>query len=118
MENFIINFGAFAFGVVIGWFIYFTNRYRKEVQFGDLTVLVGAIGGAAVTALFGKATAVVFGAYGLGLAFGFFGYFFTLLILVHNSAGAYNRLWFLDGRRKKLDEGWEIPEDKQRPMAQ
>jgi hypothetical protein len=95
--------GAFAFGVVLGWFVYFTNRYRKgDIQFSDLTTLLGIVGGGAVTALFGEAKTALFGAYGLGLAGGFFAYFLTLIVLVRKSDGVFTATWFLDGRRKKL----------------
>jgi hypothetical protein len=104
--------GAFAFGVVLGWFVYFTNRYRKgDVQFSDLTTLLGVIGGGAVTALFGDAKTTLFGAYGIGLAVGFFGYFIALVVLVRQSQGIFTSTWFLDGRRKKLADGEEIPID-------
>jgi len=95
------EFGAFAFGVVIGWFTYFTNRYRTGgVQFSDITTLVGVIGGGAVTALFGDAGSALFGAYGLGLAVGFFAYFAVLVVMVQKSDGVFTWTWFLDGRRK------------------
>lgn len=104
--------GAFAFGVVLGWFTYFTNRYRKgEVQFTDLATLLGVIGGGAVTALFGDAKTSLFGAYGLGLAVGFFAYFATLIVLVRRSKGVFTMAWFLDGRRRRLGDDEEIPED-------
>ncbi len=104
--------GAFAFGVVLGWFTYFTNRYRKgEVQFTDLATLLGVIGGGAVTALFGDAKTTLFGAYGLGLAVGFFAYFLTLVVLVRRSKGVFTMAWFLDGRRRRLGDDEEIPED-------
>lgn len=100
--------GAFGFGVLMGWYTYFVNRYRKgEVQLSDLATVLGVVGGAGVLALF-PAKTDLFGAYGLGLAFGFFGYFIVLVLLVWGSA-EYDRHWFLDGRRKKLPEGWEIP---------
>jgi hypothetical protein len=97
--------GAFAFGVVIGWFTYFTNRYRTGgVQFSDITTLVGVIGGGAVTALFGDGKSALFGAYGLGLAAGFFAYFAVLVAMVQKSDGVFTWTWFLDGRRKALKE--------------
>ena len=97
--------GAFAFGVVIGWFTYFTNRYRTGgVQFSDITTLVGIIGGGAVTALFGDGKSALFGAYGLGLAAGFFAYFAVLVVMVQNSDGVFTWTWFLDGRRKALKD--------------
>jgi hypothetical protein len=45
--------GACGFGALIGWLVYYTNRYRRgEVQFSDLVTLVGVIGGGAVLTLF------------------------------------------------------------------
>lgn len=103
--------GAFAFGVVLGWFVYFTNRYRKgDVQFSDLIALLGVIGGAAVTALFGGASGKLFGYYGVGLAVGFFAYFLVLVLMVARS-DQFDATWFLDGRRKALPDGWVIPGD-------
>ena len=101
--------GALAFGMVIGWYIYYINRYRKaDVQLSDIVALIGAVGGAAILALF-PAKSQLFGAYGLGLGIGFFGYFFFLGIFVASS-DKFAIEFFLDGRRKKLDSDEWIPE--------
>jgi len=93
--------GAGAFGAVVGWYVYYINRWRKDdVQLSDIVTLVGAIGGAAVLALF-PAKSDLFGAYGIGLASGFFVYFFILIIMVNKSPG-FTAAWFLDGRVPKL----------------
>src|SRR5918992_65743 len=93
--------GAGAFGAVVGWYVYYINRWRKDdVQLSDIVTLVGAIGGAAVLALF-PAKSDLFGAYGIGLAAGFFMYFFILVVLV-NKAPGFTAGWFLDGRAPKL----------------
>jgi hypothetical protein len=106
--------GAAGFGILIGWYVYYINRYRKgDVQLSDLVTLIAAIGGGAVLALFPAGTDL-FGAYGIGLFVGFFGYFIILVILVTISAattGNFNSEWFLDGRRKKPDGTWIVPED-------
>lgn len=95
--------GAGAFGAVVGWYVYYINRWRKDdVQLSDIVTLVGAIGGAAVLALF-PAKTDLFGAYGIGLAAGFFMYFFILVILV-NKAPGFTSAWFLDGRGPKLTD--------------
>lgn len=100
--------GAGAFGVIIGWYVYYINRYRKgDVQFSDLTTVIGIIGGGAVLALF-EAGTDLFGAYGIGLAIGFFGYLLVLAAQVASSAN-FNVDFFLDGRRRVLDPDWEIP---------
>ena len=92
--------GAGAFGGVVGWYVYYINRWRKDdVQLSDIVTLIGAIGGAAVLALF-PAKSELFGAYGIGLAAGFFMYFFILVILV-NKAPGFTSAWFLDGRAPK-----------------
>jgi hypothetical protein len=76
-----LKWGAFAFGSVIGWNIYFINRYRKDVVIGDLSAVITAVGGSAILALF-PAKSLMFAFYGLGLAAGFFAYFLILIILV------------------------------------
>ena len=101
--------GAGGLGFVIGWFVYYINRYRHAaVQISDLLTLIGAIGGAAITGLF-PAKSDLFGAYGIGLFAGFFLYFTTLVILVGVSQN-FDADWFLDGRRKKPAEPYYIPE--------
>jgi hypothetical protein len=97
--------GAFAFGSVIGWYVYYVNRYRKgDVQLSDITTIIGAIGGAAVLAIYSKESDL-FGAYGIGLAFGFFAYYFLLRGLVDKSHN-FDSDWFLDGRRKDPADGY------------
>lgn len=109
--------GAFALGLVLGWFTYFTNRYREgAVQFSDLATLFGIIGGAAATSLFGDAKGELFGAYGLGLATGFFLYFAVLVAFVTGSKSEFSLAYFVDGRRRVLPEGWEIPMEARRPV--
>lgn len=100
--------GAGGFGAIIGWYVYFINRYRRgDVQLSDLVTLVGVLGGGAVMAIFPQRTDL-FGAYGIGLFVGFFAYFITLIILVAASAN-FTADWFLDGRRRRPDDNWYIP---------
>lgn len=100
--------GALGFGLVIGWFLYFVNRYRRsEASFTDITTVLAAVGGAAVTSLFPGGTAL-FGAYGVGLAIGFFGYFLVLVVMVALSDN-FGIDYFLDGRRKGPAPGESIP---------
>ena len=95
--------GAGAFGAVVGWYVYYINRWRKDdVQLSDIVTLIGAVGGAAVLALFPEKTDL-FGAYGIGLASGFFLYFFILVVLV-NKAPGFTSAWFLDGRAPALGD--------------
>jgi hypothetical protein len=93
--------GALGFGLVIGWYAYYVNRYRTDaIQLGDLATFLGALGGAAVLSLF-PAKSDLFGWYGIGLAVGFFAYFLLLLILMRMSGGTFTATWLLDGRAKK-----------------
>ncbi len=111
--------GAASFGLVIGWYVYYLNRYRKgDVQVSDLVTLIGVLGGGAILALF-PAKSDLFGAYGIGLAVGFFAYFVTLLILVGISKN-FSVDWFLDGRRRAVATDEERPGDvapSVRPMG-
>jgi hypothetical protein len=95
--------GAAGFGSIVGWYVYYVNRYRKgSIQFSDLVTLIGIIGGGTVLTLF-PASTDLFGAYGVGLAFGFFGYFISLCIMISISSN-FDVDWFLDGRRAKLGD--------------
>jgi hypothetical protein len=101
--------GAGCFGLILGWYLYFINRYRSgPVDFGDITSILTAIGGAAVTALF-RSGSDMFGAYGIGLAVGFFLYYAILNTMVARSPN-FDSDFFLDGRRKKLQPDYFIPE--------
>ena len=100
--------GAGGFGMLIGWYVYMINRYRKtDVQLSDLVTLVGVIGGGAILGIF-KAGSDLFGAYGIGLASGFFLYFILLLIFVGISEH-FDVDWFLDGRRMLPDGTMFVP---------
>ena len=49
----LMRLGAIGFGAVIGWNVYYINRYRKgDVQLSDLVTLVSVLGGAAILRLF------------------------------------------------------------------
>ncbi len=111
------EWGAAGFGAVIGWYLYFINRYREgDVQIGDITTVIGAIGGGAVTALFDPVKGELFAAYGLGLAVGFFAYFLVLVSLVKHSKGGFTTDWFLDGRRPNPPDTWGYGSDAQQPV--
>ncbi len=100
--------GAGGFGVILGWYVYYINRYRKaDVQLSDLVTLVGVLGGSAIMAIF-PARTDLFGAYGIGLCLGFFGYLIVLSMLVRRSKN-FDADWFLDGRRKRPVEPYYIP---------
>lgn len=100
--------GAGGFGAILGWFLYYVNRYRQgNVQLADLVTLIGALGGGSILAIFPERTDL-FGAYGLGLFAGFFGYFLMLVLLVLISDN-FTIDWFLDGRRKAPTGEFSIP---------
>jgi hypothetical protein len=81
-----VEWGAFCFGAVIGWVTYFTMRYSQGHAISDIAVVIGALGGAAVLALF-PAQSVLFAAYGVGLAVGFFVYALILIIATLGTEG-------------------------------
>ena len=72
--------GAVLFGVVIGWVTYRT-LVRKEgaAALSDIATVIGAIGGAAVLAIFDNDH--LFGLYSIGLASGFFAYLVMFFII-------------------------------------
>jgi hypothetical protein len=111
----ITQWGAFTFGVVVGWFTYFVNRHRQEeVSLADVATIIGALGGASVLALF-PAKTVLFGAYGIGLGAGFFAYFIILvIIIISQSKNNWTFEWFLDGRKPVPKDGQVVSTD--RPM--
>lgn len=65
--------GAFCFGLVVGWVTYGILRRSQRNVLTDITTVISALGGAAVTGLF-TAESGAFGAYCIGLAVGFFWY--------------------------------------------
>lgn len=106
--------GSGGFGALMGWYVYYTNRYRKEdVKLSDLVTLIGVLGGAGILALF-PARSDLFGSYGIGLFIGFFGYFFALLLFVAVSKN-FTLDWFLDGRRVRPSDPFYIPAEVQTP---
>ena len=72
--------GAVCFGLVVGWVTYRTLARRVEgVSLSDIATVIGAVGGAAVVAIFHDRR--LFGLYSIGLAVGFFGYLIVYIIL-------------------------------------
>jgi hypothetical protein len=69
--------GAHLFGAVVGWVTYYTLAHSKSHGVKDIAVVIGSVGGAAVLSLFPAQTSL-FGAYGVGLAAGFFTYWAIL----------------------------------------
>lgn len=81
-----LEWGAFCFGAVVGWVTYYTMRYSATHALSDIAVVIGAVGGAAVLALF-PAQTPLFATYGIGLAVGFFGYVLILIIATLSTSG-------------------------------
>jgi uncharacterized membrane protein YeaQ/YmgE (transglycosylase-associated protein family) len=78
--------GALCFGLVIGWVAYRTlRRTKEESTLADITTVIGAVGGAAVTALF--KVGALFGMYCIGLAIGFFAYLVIALVFTGKKEG-------------------------------
>ncbi len=76
--------GALAFGVVVGWVVYRTlRRNAGSVALSDIATVVGAVGGATVTAIFDNET--LFGWYCIGLAIGFFAYLVIAIVIEKRS---------------------------------
>lgn len=75
------SIGAICFGLVTGYITYRTLvRTTKSSQISDLTAVLSAVGGAAVTGLF-PAETNAFGWYAIGLAAGMVVYFTLYLVL-------------------------------------
>jgi hypothetical protein len=110
--------GAFLFGAVVGWFLYFNNRYRKEVAFSDVAGLLAAIAGGAVVGFFGQGAgdARAASAYGAGVGFGFFGYLLVLMLLIRRSSDQFTLSYLIDGRRMNPAPGWGYGEGAQQPV--
>lgn len=105
--------GAMGLGFVLGWMLYFVNRYRKDVSISDLGTIVAALAGATVLGFIdvGELTkGAMVGAYGVGLFLGFLAYGYVLYRLVKSHPDQYDLVWFIDGRRKLFDESsYEVP---------
>lgn len=77
-----LNFwGAFCFGLVIGWITYRTLRRNQAASgLSDIATVIGAVGGAAITGIWKPGTGS-FGGYCIGLLIGFFLYLIVSIIL-------------------------------------
>jgi uncharacterized membrane protein YeaQ/YmgE (transglycosylase-associated protein family) len=75
------SYGAFFFGLVVGWITYRTLRHRTDQStLGDIAAVIGAVGGGAVTTVFNNTD--LFAAYSFGLAAGFFLYFVLCWVIL------------------------------------
>lgn len=78
------GWGAFAFGLVVGWITYRTLRRTETKGISDIAAVIGAVGGGLVTQLFPEGEQA-FGAYGIGLAVGFFVYLIVSVIVAKST---------------------------------
>jgi hypothetical protein len=75
-----------CFGLVLGWITYYTMRKStKPRTLSDITVIISALVGPAILAVFpapvdGRQT--MFGYYGIGLALGFFLYYVIFILML------------------------------------
>lgn len=76
------SWGALCFGLVVGWVTYRSLRRTADAGLSNIASVIGAVGGAAVTALFN--TKELFAWYCIGLAIGFFVYLITGATLFKN----------------------------------
>lgn len=91
----VANIGAVCFGLMIGWITYRTLRRREgPAQLTDISTVLVAVGGGAVTAVFGEPQ--IFGWYAIGLAVGFFGYLVAAGLIDRKTESAGSGLWMGD----------------------
>ncbi|MBK3562678.1 hypothetical protein [Streptomyces sp. MBT62] len=69
-SQFVMSTGACCFGLAIGYITYRTLARSEKAAVTDLTTVVGAVGGAAVTGLFDPQQGDAFGWYAIGLLAG------------------------------------------------
>jgi hypothetical protein len=82
MSSTVVAVGAVCFGVVVGWITYRSlRRNDRPAGVSDLASAIAAIGGGAVTALYGDGRSDAFGWYAIGLLAGFALYLLVSLCL-------------------------------------
>ena len=83
--------GSLCFGIVIGWITYRTLRRKDGTGLSDIAGVIGAVGGAAITDLFGPKD--TFSSYCVGLAIGFFAYLIVAFITTPKTGGSDPGSW-------------------------
>ncbi len=101
----IMGWGAFFLGFVLGWNLYFLNRHRKKdgVNINDLTIISGALIGAAIFAFFDENLRLL-GNYGVGVGIGFIVYGLLLAILIKISGSGEDPLPLDSGAKPSLSK--------------
>lgn len=80
-SQFVMSAGACCFGIAIGYITYRTLARTEKTAVTDLTTVLGAVGGAAVTGLFDPQQGDAFGWYAIGLLAGLILFFLLFLAL-------------------------------------
>jgi hypothetical protein len=66
----VMSVGAVCFGLTVGYITYRTLTRSTKTSIADLTAVIGAIGGGAVTGIFDPHQGDLFGWYSIGLLAG------------------------------------------------
>lgn len=75
-------FGSGCFGTVVGYVTYRTlARTTEKASITDLASVIGAVGGGAITALYGPPDGSLFAVYSIGLVVGMALYLLASLLL-------------------------------------
>ena len=78
----LVGIGALCFGFVVGYITYRTlARTTAKAAVSDLATVIGAIGGATITGLFGPVDGSMFAYYSIGLIIGMAAYLGLSLLL-------------------------------------
>lgn len=98
----VVSIGAFCFGVTVGYIAYRTLVRTERSAVSDLTTVVSAVGGAAVTGLFRPQQGDAFGWYSIGLLSGM-AVFFVLFLLMNGKAATATFMGAPETRRDRTD---------------
>lgn len=66
-----ISFGAVCFGIVVGFITYRTLIFKEGASIGDISAVIGAVGGGVVTVWSDQGGSNSFAWYSIGLLIGF-----------------------------------------------
>ncbi|GAA3698423.1 hypothetical protein GCM10022204_13450 [Microlunatus aurantiacus] len=77
----VMSIGAVCFGIAIGFIAYRTLVRKDSAAITDISAVVGAVGGGAVTVWFDPSTGDTFGWYSIGLLIGMAIYYVQFLVL-------------------------------------
>ena len=85
----VTDVGGLCFGIVIGWVTSRTLRRSTPTALSDIATVIGAVGGAAITALF-KVGSDAFGYYCIGLLAGFVVYLIAAISAARREGAPIN----------------------------